>query len=473
MNNKKTIVLLFGSLCMQMASASQLLGVRQFNPLGDTLTNYDSAVYEASTDHNADGSIKQSVDYRKQTSQYDYDSVGRLQQKTTTASTSESLKKGSLASNINYSYYANSAQVKQVDNGSNSVSYTYTSSGKVSSVTTTPEGGAGYSIYYSYDPNSGQLLSKSDSDGMSESYKYGVNGLISDAVTDSSGATHTVSYQYDDYGRRSAILRDNSMNSYYSYDKQGRVAEIIIGVDPTTVSLSYSYSYNSGGNISQVVMVSNITDHSGTVTTLYGYNALNQLESASYSGDESLFPQDAFGSAMKAQYFSYTMNSGISTVKTIYTNGQYDLANYNYDTVDGYPDRLLNINHSGDYDYETSLKAHYSSGDYRYDDNGNIIQDPYGNQYSYNTLNQMIAMTSTSNSVNPVDVSYSYYPGGEMASERSNLLNSSDSMNNVPVYFYYSGQTDENGMHQLVDQKQGNQTNYIMPGLANILVDNS
>ncbi|MFZ9035951.1 MAG: RHS repeat domain-containing protein [Francisellaceae bacterium] len=445
---------------LQPTFADQLLGAELFNVTGNLKAGYDGNGNAQQSTYNSDGSVADASDRMEQHQVFNYDTLGRVSTVSSSNTVSDIYHKSATDEPISYSYEGNTDRISMIEQGDNSISYAYDVGGHVISTVFHEADGTVYTLTYGYDAYTGNLIEKSDSNGVIEKYYYSINGLASVVVNDGKGNTLTFSYQYDNAGHLVALLRSNGLNSYFSYDDEGRVDKLIIGSSQTDVLLSYDYSYTLVGNISSIIAASNITGYSGSVTMQYGYNSINQLEQVKISGDESLFPKDSFGMEISQQDYSYTLNSGLAKVKTYYSNGQYDLATFNY--YDDYPDRLESVSHSGDYDYETMLNNHYNSGSYRYDDDGNMTQDAYGNQYVYNSLGQQTTVNSSSNSGNSVNAAYEYYPDGSRASETSTIANSKDTQNGKTVDFFYDG-------GKLSEMVQGDSNKYVIPGLAEII----
>ncbi|MFZ9036208.1 MAG: RHS repeat domain-containing protein [Francisellaceae bacterium] len=452
-------------LFSQVSSASQLLGVLSYNTIGDKLLSYDGVLSTQDYQYYSNRNKESIEDYEDNKTDYSYDSLGRRQSKSVISAENQSTL------TISYSYFGNSDKIKAISNASNHIYYAYTASGKVAMITLSPGDGVSDRIRYFYDPDSGRLLKKMDSDGVSETYTYNANGLSRIIEAQSNGDDIKVSYRYDNFGRRIAILRDDCINSYFSYDGKGRIAEIKIGSAVDEVSIDYQYGYDASGNIATVSAFCNNEICQGSARYSYTYNSIDQLESMTLSGDEILYPKDSYGNAIAARYYTYTQNGDIAVEKTMYADGQYDLAQYVYDTADGFFDRLQQIDHSGDYAYESNLKTHFSDGNYTYNTDGDLIGDPYGDSFVYDGLNELTAILPSTSSVNPVAVQYSYYPTGELASEQSNEMNSADAENNEPVYFYYGGQRDKNGLSAMVKQRQGDIDKYVAPDIGDLLVD--
>ncbi len=223
-----------------------------------------------------------------------------------------------------------------------SVSYTYGKTGERTSITY-PDG---RTIHYGFDENlrlselkdgdriisyaynqAGRLAEKRFPNGMRSSYRYDPKGQIIELLhEDREGVLDRYQYQYDLSGNKTGItkerrgLKEESGDYRYGYDAIGRLESVMKDGDPLRC-----YSYDAFGNRINLL--------EGRKTTVYTYNALNQLISKKDTEGETAYQYDRRGNLTEAirngnirnQYIYGALNRLERAV-----NGKGEATNYQY-----------------------------------------------------------------------------------------------------------------------------------------------
>jgi len=171
-----------------------------------------------------------------------------------------------------YTYDSANQRLTMVD-ATGTTSYAYDAAGELTSVTAPGTGTVGYT----YTPVGLEASLTYPVSGQVVNYGYDpANRLTS--VTDWQNLATT--YGYDAAGRLASIAYPNGVAPSYGYDTAGRLASV--GDTKGTTSLfSAAYTRDAVGNPTQVVEAG-VVPSPGTTT--YGYDAANQLVSATYPG---------------------------------------------------------------------------------------------------------------------------------------------------------------------------------------------
>ena len=186
------------------------------------------------------------------------------------------------------------------------------------------------------------------------SYEYDTLNRMT-YVRDSAG-TALAHYTYDALSRRSDLDYANGAYVDYSYDTAGRT----LYVDNRTNNgqHKYAYTYDYVGNRGTM----QVTDSSGSRTTVYSYDATYQLTSVDYPAG-----------------FDYLATD---------TTFNYDAAGNRTSVIDG----------SGTTSYTSNNLNQYTAADgtsFQYDSSGNMTQDGHYT-YSYDPENRLTKVTKDS-----------------------------------------------------------------------------
>jgi RHS repeat-associated protein len=205
--------------------------------------------------YDAAGNRTQRTNFNNLPTNYAYDALNRL--------TRINYPDGSTATYA----YDKLSQLTSAANINGTTSFVYDKLGRVNTTTDV----WGQAINYTYDAN-GRRTKMSLGSTTVATYTYdALNRVIK--ITD--GANQATSYAYDVTGKVTSRTLPNSVVTTYAYDGLGRLTQLK-DAKKNTVITANQYSYNSASE-----MVQNI-DQSGTHA--YGYDLLNRLTSATYTG---------------------------------------------------------------------------------------------------------------------------------------------------------------------------------------------
>jgi YD repeat-containing protein len=272
----------------------------------DPLLRPESSVYDNS------GNLTQFTDRKLQVTNYAYDALNR-RTGVTYADTSTTT----------YTYDAGNRLTQIVDSLSGTITRTYDGLNRLTSETT-PQG----SVSYTYD-DAGRRLTMTVAGQPTINYAYDDMNRL----TQMTQGTSVVSFGYDAASRRTSLTLPNGILVQYGYDAASRVTSITYqngttilgdliygydgagnratvggswartGIPQTVASTSYNaanhqltfddktLTYDNNGNLTS------ITDASGT--TLYSWNARNQLAGISGPGVNASFVYDGLGRRQK------------------------------------------------------------------------------------------------------------------------------------------------------------------------------
>ena len=255
------------------------------------------------------GNLTQFTDRKSQVSNYTYDSLNR-RTGVTYADTSTTT----------YTYDAGNRLTQIVDSVSGTITRTYDGLDRLTSETT-PQG----TVSYTYD-NAGRRATMTVS-GQADTISYTYDNA--NRLTQITQGTSVVSFAYDAAGRRTSLTLPNNVVTEYTYDNASRVTGLTYKLGAAVLG-DLTYQYDKAGNrisvdgtwartgIPQAVATTNydnanrqltfgdktltydnngnltsILDGSGT--TLYSWNARNQLSGISGPGVSASFAYDGSG----------------------------------------------------------------------------------------------------------------------------------------------------------------------------------
>lgn len=266
--------------------------------------------------YNADGYLTARTDGRAQALYYSYDPLGRLTQVSTSTSSCTS------SNCTKYSYNAEGSVTQRVDL-SGTTSYTFDRQRRVLTLNT-PTGNTSYS--YDGDNN---LTSYTDSGG-TVGYGYDAASRLSKAwlpggscpaAPSYPNSTSCISFGYDNANRRTSTSYPNGQTIADVYDADGREQSITAKNSAGTVLASRTYNYVHGS--ADTDLRQSVTDQTGSMTT-YGYNARNEVTSATIGGVASSWTYDNAGNRLTAATGSATIafkyNSASELCYTATTN---------------------------------------------------------------------------------------------------------------------------------------------------------
>jgi RHS repeat-associated protein len=318
--------------------------------------------------------------------------------------------------------------------------------GRLTSVTAQPSGGAAVTRTYGYVPAGqpgagrvrtisdgtstvtlgydadGHVVSRSYSDGTATFAKYTDTGLLS-TTTDVTGAV--TSYGYDAAGRMTtaAQMRGTTVlaSVTYTYDAMSRVKTTTRANGVTTTNTwtarnqlssqrttsgsgslieEHDYSYDSHGNVATrtdtCAAVSSTPATAGTWTTAYRYDAYNRLiSSATYVGSSA--------SGLAWTSTTYTVNVAGDVVGTTTTTRL---------PVDGQPP--LSSRTTNTIDVAGQLTAQVTNGttvEQAFDHDGRVMQSLTGSAMTYDAFDRMVTAAR-----GETTATYTYWPDGTLRS---------------------------------------------------------
>jgi RHS repeat-associated protein len=327
-----------------------------------TVYNYDEV-----------GNLIASVDANGQTTSFNYDANGRLIKQVLP-----------LGMEMTIVFDAVGNMLRKTDFNGNATDYSYDVNNRISQVN--------YydltSVSYSYTPT-GELSSMTDSYGINN-YTYAYPARLT-SVTYPDG--HAINYSYDAAGNRTGIASPSGSTTY-AFDALNRLVKV---TDPD--SGETAYAYDAVGNPIQLT-------YSNGTRAQYTYDALNRL----------LLVQNARSDSSVINTYTYTLGPTGNRTQVIDDTGRrveytYDSLNrltreqifdptsgdedivYTYDAVGNRLSRTDNTGTVG-YTYDANDRVLTADGTtFTYDDNGNVTSRTVSGvttTYSYDPENRLL-----------------------------------------------------------------------------------
>jgi RHS repeat-associated protein len=268
---------------------------------------------------------------------YTYDTLNRLTEIRTPANTT-----------ISFEYNALSQRTRMVYPNGTETNYAYDAAGQLTSITHKRTVGNSVitSASYSYD-NAGNRTSMTDPAGM-HTYNYDDLHRLTSANHPAASALDVKNevFAYDSVGNR----QSDAVRAYYTYDTANRLNE----------DLLYSYTYDLNGNRTGQ------TEKATNAHTAYGYNAENQLISATMpDGTVANYKYDALGHRIEKSV-QHPSPAPLSVMRYLY-DGQDIVA-----TADGSNNLISRITHGSGIDEPLSIKTGTTNYYYQADGLGSI-----------------------------------------------------------------------------------------------------
>jgi RHS repeat-associated protein len=250
--------------------------------------------------YDAVGNSIRRTDYNNMSTNYTYDALNRLTQIT--------YPDTSVAS---YSYDKLS-QLTAATNNNGTVSFVYDKLGRVTSATDV----WGQLINYAYNAND-RRTSMNLGTTTKATYTYDALNRLTKITDD---AKLNTSFAFDAASQLTSRTLPNSVATTYSYDGLGRLTQLKDAKNNTVIA-NNQYSYNTANQIIQNI------DQSGTHT--YGYDALDRLTAAIYTGTSTeSYAYDVVGNRTSSQrsptydYQSFNRLTATGTASYVYdSNG--------------------------------------------------------------------------------------------------------------------------------------------------------
>ena len=353
------------------------------NSLGPKHMTYDDA-----------GHLKTVTNFDGKVTSYDYDGDGHV---------IKEIRDGVIFTKT-YDDNGNLTSISDSSNANSTINYTYNATNQLTSV--------GYpnksKVIYSYDSN-GLLSDKTNALGVLTHYDYDSHGRIVRITTKGS----ILSYSYDDNGalypqkgKLSTLTLTNGNNNppiahTYKYDGYGNIASDIVTQGTKTTTITYHKDLLQRTDVEKIS--SNLLNESGVLssnlnlTKHYSYDSLNQLTQAT---TKYTIPV----AKVESENYTYDTNGNITSFTT-----NESTTTYEYNTKD----QLISITTAN----ATNKLITPVTVAIKYDAAGNMLNDASGNVYSYNSLNQLEAVTIKATGRT---TRYSYYADGLLGSKVSN-----------------------------------------------------
>ena len=212
-------------------------------------------------------------------------------------------------------------------------------------------------------------------------------------------------YRYDQHGRLEKTLRGD-LEARFEYDDDGRLKKTTTVDHHSQRTLTCEQLYDSFGREEQRTL----TLDDGTVQVLkqvwrdddqlhsrtrhqaglllleetFGYDSLDRLEEVQYTGPE--LPCNSAGRAMTGQYMRFDHRDQLTDCITLFEDGTTDEAQFTYKQDGSF--HLERVIHSLQPDYPADQA-------FRYDADGNMLNDEWGRQLHYDDLSRLIEVRSS------------------------------------------------------------------------------
>ena len=403
-------------------------------------TSYDMKSGKVSLESNKKGNISLS-------NNYSYNNLGQLTKSVTSAGQTINYshsKRSIAATQGNTKYYQESfdawGNLSSVShNYCSSASYKYGSCGQPTSISYSDAGYQSYTVATMAYDSRGQQTSLTDADAGATSYEYDALGRVT-KQTDAKGNVTTNTYNASGlltkqvcggvatdytYDNRLRLTKETtgSQSVSYTYDTYDRLTQKTYTIDGT--SLSYSYVYNSYGQMTAQTFPDGMTetytyDSYGNLATIK-IGGQRVWELSSYNGT---YRTIKLGEAPLTLSKSYSSSSGALSSTTISnTNGPLHIFSYGFDGSGNLTNRygMTGSNETFSYDEFDRLKTGVS-----YFINGNINSKTGIGNYTYdaNKKNAVVQVQNSGNLIpkENVDVTYNAFNKVSTVTQGSNKL---------------------------------------------------
>lgn len=283
-----------------------------------------------------------------------------------------------------YSYDAQNARLLRTDEQdqqgvTHSLVREYFSTGEVKSERREKTGETPWIMHYEYSRQA-RLISYTDVLEQTQSYNYdGQARLIATAL----GTTRST-FAYDDWSQLKDIETvdgSQKLKIHLDYDDFGR--EVLRQFDlGAGVIQTLTQVYDELDRLTQrTLMQGSETLRDET----YGYDSRGRLVEYHCSGSHS--PEDPYGKTIKSQLFGFDAQDNLDFVETTFDGGR-NSSYYEYGNPDD-PCQLTAITNTFQPDYPARLE-------FRYDADGNLLQDEAGRILDYDSLGRLIRVSALS-----------------------------------------------------------------------------
>jgi len=266
------------------------------------------------------GQLDTQTDARGAQVNFTYDMLGRVTERKARMSVNDSW-----ATVAAYTYDSTTSGNKGIGRLTSSTSpaasdtITYDLLGRVTTTTRTIDS-VNYTTSMTYD-SLGRVLTTTLPTSEVVTATYNARGLFeSMSGTD----TYVSSTAYTPTGGIDQQLLGNTVTTTFEYDSPtNRLKRIIASKIPANPLIDLTYTYDAGGNITQIVDASWVNGASRNETTTYGYDFLNRLLSADVvtTGTSTYLDQRDYAYNPIGNMTSFTLNNGTPTTYAYPTSG--------------------------------------------------------------------------------------------------------------------------------------------------------
>ena len=275
------------------------------------------------------------------------------------------------------------------------------------------------------------------------SYVYDTAGRLMSATLATGGKTVPTSYSYDKFGRSASVQYHSKsvLKTSYTYNVRSWLSA------QTGSLFGQNLTYDSGGNIA----TQQWTQNGNTRTYTYGYDGLERLKSAAYSGSGNF-----------ATAYTYDKSGNMKTLQR-YNSSLIDNLTYTYSG-----NRITKVEDA------TGNAAGFKNGstattEYTYDNNGNLTKDSNKGiaSITYNSLNLPSVVTFSNGST----VIYTYTADGKKLSTE-HVISGTTTITNYAGNVVYENNVQKKLLtqHGYVDLTDSTHYFYIKDHLGNTRV---
>ena len=253
-----------------------------------------------------DGNITQIVDQTGFTTNYLYDSVGRLSELTNAS--------GNVIESYTYDPAGNI--VSEAKGNGTSTTYAYNADGEITQITNLAPGGTTANSTLKYAYNSVGEVTGQTTGGVTTTYGYDADGELVSA----SSPGDSIQYAYDPDGNRTSVTENGVVTNYVSNDVNEYTST-------TTNGVTTNYQYDANGNL--------IAATTNGQATSYTFNALNQLTGVSGPNGTFSYVYDPLGYQISSTVNAQTTNNlidpfGLGNVAAQFNGSGNSVAHYTY-----------------------------------------------------------------------------------------------------------------------------------------------